>query len=109
MTTQMDFNFVAGAGTPQVDRHPLPDRSLTLIGGTPDEIALVLHNDAVAHRREPDCTISICEGSTRRAIFIRETEHGRCQICFPGSTYSDGSPRIQTLLRQVVTRDGESR
>lgn len=106
--TQMDFNFTGGgtaAGTScvttQRDRLALSDRSLDLIGGTPDDVALTLHNDAVARSGSaPDCTLSVCDGVTRRCVFVQELPHSRCQIILGG--------RIQTLNRQVVTRDGES-
>lgn len=101
--SQMDFDFTTGGST-------VPDRSLDLIGGTPDDVALALHNAAtVKPTAVTNCTLSVCDGVTRRAVFIRETEHGRCQIQFPGETYSTGEPRIQTINRQCVTRDGESR
>jgi hypothetical protein len=88
--TQMDFNFSASGepvGTPcataQLDRsHLHPSSSAEKSAGG-------------------DCSVSVCEGSSHRAWFIRETEHSRCQIRFLNDRL------VQTLNRQVVTRDDE--
>jgi hypothetical protein len=49
---------------------------------------------------EANCTIMVGPGcQPRRAIFIGDVEHGRCQIRFPGERLT------QTLNRQVVTCD----
>lgn len=88
----MDFDFSAGGGavgTPSATAQP--DRPH-------------LHpSSPVEQSAGGDCSVSVCEGSSHRAWFIRETEHARCQIRFLNDRL------VQTLNRQVVTRDGESR
>jgi hypothetical protein len=82
------------------------DASLEAIGGTPDEIARTLHNAAV--RKHPNATFESSPGSTHRVILHREYREGHRlfrSIQFPGATYSDGSPRIQTVNGGCVTPD----
>ena len=53
-----------------------------------------------------NATFEVSPGSFRRVHFIRETLHGRyCEIQFPGATYANGRPRIQSINRAVVTLD----
>jgi hypothetical protein len=55
-----------------------------------------------------NATFESSPGSTHRVILHGETREGHRlyrHIQFPGATYSDGSPRIQTVNGGVVTPD----
>ena len=61
---------------------------------------------AVRNERHPNATLEIAPGSTRRVIFHGESPTlGYVRIQFPGDTYANGEPRIQTLNSRVVTCD----
>jgi hypothetical protein len=53
-----------------------------------------------------NATFESSPGSRHRVLFLGDTHHGLyCQIQFPGATYSNGQPRIQSVNRATVTPD----